>query len=185
MPGPIPRPGQVVGCRFPTDEDPLTPSPKFRPGFVMAVNEGYELDHPRVCIAYGTGQRTSAKPGGSAIRPHEFEVDNGEAGSRLTEQTRFNCERYVWLPFTEDWFQHPNRPGSMVASYGAVPSARKAEIRSAMAAGRARIAIDDMSSRTTAPGPALAAGVGIGNKPTKAASERTLSLRKPAPPTEE
>jgi hypothetical protein len=138
MPGPLPHPGQIVGCYFPHDEQPEIPGPKFRPAFVVGTDDTYGQDFPRVCLAYGTGQGTSDKLALKPPQPHQFEIDKGEAGNKLAEQTRFDCERHVWLPFSEDWFKPPTGPAACVAFYGRVPEARKEEIRNAAEAGKAK-----------------------------------------------
>jgi hypothetical protein len=122
-----------VGCWFPSKEKPTEPGDKFRPCFVMGVNADFGSD-PKVCVAYGTGQRTSSKSGKSCFA-HEFELDAGESGNKLDEQTRFNCSTYVWLPYEDQWFCKDSKMGS---SYGAVPLARTTEIRSVIATGRAK-----------------------------------------------
>lgn len=172
MPGPLPRPGQLVGCWFPTDEDPFAPGDKFRPAFVMATDDRYELDHPRVLLAYGTGQRTSSKPGATALQAHQFELGKGEGGNQLQEETRFNCERQVWLPFTEEWFKPRSGSGALAAFYGRAPESRRPEIREAVAAGCARVAISDSASRAASPVPPA-------RGPAKTPSAHTLSLKKP------
>jgi len=138
MPGPLPHPGQIVGCRFPHDDQPLQPGAKFRPAFVMATDDTYGQDFPRVCLAYGTGQGTTDKLALQPPKAHQFELDKGEGGNKLAEQTRFDCERHVWLPFTDEWFLPPSGPGVCVANYGSAPADRKEEIRAAVEAGKAK-----------------------------------------------
>lgn len=164
MSGPLPQPGQIVGCRFPHDEQPEQPGVKFRPAFVIGTDESYGQDFPRVCLAYGTGQGTSDKLALKAPKPHQFELDKGEGENKLAEQTRFDCERHVWLPFIEDWFKPPAGPAACVVSYGWVPDARKEEIRAAAEAGRTK----------AAPKPAPIVTVKQQPKPTA----KTLSLKK-------
>lgn len=168
MSGPLPHPGQIVGCYFPYDDEPEQPGEKFRPAFVMGTDETFDQDFPRVCLAYGTGQGTSDKLSLTVPKPHQFEIDKGEAGNKLTEQTRFDCERHVWLPFTADWFKPPTRPAVCVASYGTIPAARKQEIRSAVEAGRAKAKAKVLPITTI-------------KQAIKPKSPHTLSLKKPQP----
>ena len=90
----------------------------------MGVNEEFG-DEVKVCIAYGSAQRTSSKPGAKS-NPCEFELDAGEGGNKLTEQTRFDCYRHVWLPYEVKWFC---KDGKMGSTYGVVPASRTDEIR--------------------------------------------------------
>lgn len=97
----------------------------------MGVNNefGGEL---KLCVAYGTGQRTGDKSK-TVARDCEFELDAGEGGNKLAEQTRFDCSKHVWLPYTSEWFCK----GSLIGSaYGNVPKDRADEVRRAAEKGR-------------------------------------------------
>lgn len=100
----------------------------------MGVNNefGSEL---KLCVAYGTGQRTHDKSK-TVVRAWEFELNAGEGGNKLTEQTRFDCFRHVWLPYTTEWFCHNSQFGS---AYGSAPKNRVEEIRLATEKGRAKV----------------------------------------------
>ncbi len=168
MSGPLPVPGQIVGCFFPHQGAEDKPGGKFRPAFVMATDDTFGQDFPRVCLAYGTGQGTSDKLAQKAPKPHQFEVDKGEAGNKLAEQTRFDCERHVWLPFTEEWFRPPSGSGVCVAGYGSVPAERTEEIRAAAEAGKAKAKSIGAPIVTTKPA-------------SKLKTAGTLSLKKDQP----
>ena len=133
MPGPVPQKGQLVGCWFPYDNAPHAPGPKFRPVFVVAVNMHMLEDHPKIGLIYGTGQATTVKLG-PVLMPHEFELNKGEGGNSLDEQTRFDCSRFVWLPFTVEWFKPSNGPVTMFRGFGKVPDGRLADVRAAVVA---------------------------------------------------
>lgn len=133
MPGPVPQKGQLVGCWFPYDHAPHSPGPKFRPVFVVAVNMHMLEDHPKIGLIYGTGQATTAKSG-PVLMSHEFELDKGEGGNSLDEQTRFDCSRFVWLPFTVEWFKPSYGPVAMFRGFGKVPDGRLADVRAAVVA---------------------------------------------------
>lgn len=130
--GPVPQPGRLIGCWFPYEDEPYKPGKKFRPCFVMAINNefGNEL---KLCVAYGTGQKTVDKSK-TVARSWEFELDAGEGGNKLTEQTRFDCYKHVWLPYTTEWFCWNSTTWS---PYGGVPPNREAEVRLAAQEGRA------------------------------------------------
>ena len=123
-----------MGCWFPHDDQPDKPGGKFRPCFVMGVNNqfGSEL---KLCLAYGTGQRTDDKSK-TVVRDWEFELDAGEGGNKLTEQTRFDCFKHVWLPYTTEWFYYNSQ---FVSAYGSAPKNRVEEIRLATEKGRAKV----------------------------------------------
>ena len=166
MPGPLPTPGQIVGCFFPHQGAEDKPGDKFRPAFVMGTDDTFGQDFPRVCLAYATGQGTGDKLALQPPKPHQFELDKGEGGNKLPEQTRFDCERHVWLPFTEDWFKPPTGPGVCVAGYGSVPATRKDEIRAAAEAGKAATQKKVAPIVKVKPAPKLT-------------SPKTLSMKKP------
>lgn len=132
--GPIPEPGRLVGCWFPYDNQPDKPGSKFRL-IVMGFNNEFGGE-PKLCVAYGTGQRTGDKSK-TVARDWEFELDAGEGGNKLTEQTRFDCFKHVWLPYTTEWFCHAGQIGS---TYGSLPKNRVDEVRRAADKGRAMVA---------------------------------------------
>jgi hypothetical protein len=178
MQGMVPQAGQVVGCWFPDQQSPETRGAKFRPACVVASNSHMLEDHPKIGLVYGTGQATTSKSG-PALQAHEFELEKADGGNTLPEQTRFDCSRFVWLPFTEEWFLPPQGPGNMVAGFGKVPEARKPGIRAALEAGKAK-----MKPVPTKPAVVV--------KPAGVATAKTLSLPKkvatdapkPIPPTD-
>jgi hypothetical protein len=95
-------------------------------------------DHPKIGLIYGSGQATTAKSG-PVLSKQQFELDKGEGGNSLAEQTRFDCSRFVWLPFTVEWFASGRAPNSMVSGLGRVPDTRLVEVRAAVLAGQAKI----------------------------------------------
>lgn len=171
MPGPVPQKGQIVGCWFPYDHAPHAPGPKFRPVCVVAVNVHMLEDHPKIGLVYGSGQATSAKSG-PPLKPHEFELDKAEGGNSLDEQTRFDCSRFVWLPFTVEWFKAPSGPATMFRGFGKVPDERLDDVRAAVVAA-------GVKSKSAQPASPISAVVVA--KPAKApVGPNTLTLSKAA-----
>lgn len=132
--GPLPKQGQVIGCWFPLKEDPTKPGDKFRPCLTAGVNDDIANEHPLIAVVYGTGQRTGDK-NGKALKSHEFELEAREHGIQLPEQTRFDCSRWVYLPFTEEWFGTEAKKSNWHC-YGAIHQSRMDEARAAVKAGR-------------------------------------------------
>ncbi|RAU39929.1 type II toxin-antitoxin system PemK/MazF family toxin [Pseudomonas sp. RIT411] len=124
---PLPAPGDIVWCHFPSHLDMGNPGPKSRPALVVAVSSGSHA----VKVAYGTSQKVDK------IYPTEFVLspDDGEpfAVSGLAAKTKFNLGDTVNVPFDSDWFHvhegvHVSTPlpkmGVLHASY--MSAARKA-----------------------------------------------------------
>ncbi len=132
--GQLPTPGQLIGCKFPHEEDPTSPGAKFRPCLVAGVDNDIANEHPLIAVVYGTAQRTGDK-NGKPLKAHEFELEARENGIQLPEQTRFDCSRWVYLPFTEEWFgSEVNK--TLCKIYGPIHANRMEEVRAAVAAGR-------------------------------------------------
>ncbi|MDC7830322.1 MULTISPECIES: type II toxin-antitoxin system PemK/MazF family toxin [Pseudomonas] len=95
---PLPAPGDIVWCKFPSHANLGEPGPKSRPALVVRVSD---LDH-EVVIAYGTSQKTQT------LYPGEFSLSpsDGDAYqmSGLGAETKFDVGRTVQLPFDTDWF---------------------------------------------------------------------------------
>ena len=93
------NPLDLVFCHFPT-EGALEPAPKPRPALVLNVAD--DSDPQRVEVAYGTSKKTTQKYAG------EFELTprDGKVFQRagLTEESKFDLRRRVWLPYNERWF---------------------------------------------------------------------------------
>ena len=130
MHGPVPTVGKIVGCRFPHEENPNTPGDKFRPAFVCAVSQSMEDPFPRLKVIYGTAQNTSVQAGHVKNEPWHFELEPG-GSNQLTQQTRFDCSRFVWLPFTPEWFGLSDT-SKMCKTYGEASKDRHEEIRAAI-----------------------------------------------------
>lgn len=96
---PLPRPGDIVWCRFP--EDRLSaPGPKARPALVLRVGE--HAGHPMVEVAYGTSQKVDALYSGEfAITPAD-QAAYEAAG--LSYPTKFNLGETFELDFNDEWF---------------------------------------------------------------------------------
>lgn len=96
---PIPRPGDIVWCRFPEDLQ-RAPGPKPRPALVLDVGkiEGVTA----VAVAYGTSQKTGRLYAGEFLVAPEDGAAFQTAG--LSYPTKFNLKKRLELPYDEDWF---------------------------------------------------------------------------------
>ncbi len=93
------NPLDLVFCHFPT-EGALEPAPKPRPALVLNVAD--DSDPQRVEVAYGTSKKTTQKYAGEfELAPRDGKVFQ-RAG--LTEESKFDLRRRVWLPYNERWF---------------------------------------------------------------------------------
>ncbi len=108
---PVPRPGDIVWCRFPKDKL-SAPAPKARPALVLRVGE--DAAHPMVEVAYGTSQKVDTLCAGEfAITPADRAAYEA-AG--LSVATKFNLRETFELDFNDEWFDVP--PG---APHGQTP----------------------------------------------------------------
>jgi len=108
---PLPRPGDIVWCRFPADS---LPGPALKPRPALVLQTGYIQDNPVVTVAYGTSRKvTELYTGEFAITP-----DDGEAFTLagLSYPTKSNLGRIVDLPYNAVWFGVPP-----TAPYGQIP----------------------------------------------------------------
>jgi len=129
-------PLDVVYCCFP-EEGRLVPPPKPRPALVLNVND--EGVPQRVEVAYGTSQRTTNKYSG------EFELGPKDGSvftkTGLTEETKFDLGRTVWLPYNDRWFRPlPSVPRAATPKLGkldlrANPAIERRFVAAAKAAG--------------------------------------------------
>lgn len=97
----VPRPLDIVWCRYPFDEfGPEQPGPKSRPGLVRSIllNRGHTRAF--VEVTYGTSRRTVADA------PLDLHVSNtvemAEAG--LQRSTCFVLDRTVVVPWCREFF---------------------------------------------------------------------------------
>ena len=92
-------PLDLVYCHFP-EEGALKPAPKPRPALILNVAD--DSDPQRVEVAYGTSQKTMQKYAGEfELTPRDGKVFR-RAG--LTEESKFDLRRRVWLPYNDRWF---------------------------------------------------------------------------------
>ncbi|WP_350313535.1 hypothetical protein OHJ28_07850 [Dickeya fangzhongdai] len=102
---PLPTPGDIVWCRFPSHLDLGEPGPKCRPALVYAVSP----EHYTVKVVYGTSQKTDK------IYKSEFVVKKTDANysdSGLAFDTKFDMNIIVSMPYDSDWFDlAPVKPG--------------------------------------------------------------------------
>ncbi len=98
----LPAPLDVVWSHFPFDGSEVEPGPVPHPALIAqtALNDG----KPQVLVIYGTSNMKLT------TRPHDFFICNSseldEAG--LKQNTRFDMDRYRWLPWAEEWFRPIN-----------------------------------------------------------------------------
>jgi hypothetical protein len=92
-------PLDLVYCHFPA-EGALEPAPKPRPALILNIADKSEPQ--RVEVAYGTSQKTAQKYAGEfELTPRDGKVFQ-LAG--LTEESKFDLRRRVWLPYNDRWF---------------------------------------------------------------------------------
>jgi hypothetical protein len=96
----LPRPGDVVWCRFPFREMPGKPGPKARPAIVRAVFLDRRTSRSSVEVAFGTSKRTDRLYRG------EFSIasPSGMRAAGLDLPTKFDLARTVRLPWTREFF---------------------------------------------------------------------------------
>lgn len=101
----IPRPLDVVWCRFPFDEaGPNQPGPKSRPGLVGAVLLNRSHTRAFVEVTYGTSRRTVADA--PLDLPVVTNAEMTVAG--LQRATCFILDRMVVLPWCREFFGKRN-----------------------------------------------------------------------------
>jgi len=94
------NPLDLVYCNFP-DEGALDPAPRPRPALVLNVADDSEPQ--RVEVAYGTTRKTTQKYAGEfELTPRDGEVFQHTG---LTEESKFDLRRCVWLPYNDRWFK--------------------------------------------------------------------------------
>ncbi len=96
----LPRPGDVVWCRFPFREMPGKPGPKPRPALVRAVFLDRLTSRSSVEVAFGTSRKTDRLFRG------EFLVasPSGMRAAGLDLATKFDLARTVRLPWAREFF---------------------------------------------------------------------------------
>ena len=97
----LPRPLDIVWCRFPTAEMPSRPGPKPRPALVRAVFLNRTHTRAQVEVTFGTSNTKSDE------RLYDLIVSNASerAVMGLAQATRFDLDRTVRLPWAKDFFQ--------------------------------------------------------------------------------
>jgi hypothetical protein len=101
---PPPTVGEIVWCRFPTNE---TPTPKPRPGLVLEVIDPEERS--KACwvkVAYGTSQKTGQLYAGEFLISKALHAQAYRL-SGLSFDTKFNLRRTATLPFDSHYFGPP------------------------------------------------------------------------------
>lgn len=97
----LPRPLDIVWCRFPIDELPKKPGPKPRPGLVRGLGLHKDGRRALVEVSYGSSKKAPAD------FPHDLHICNtsemNEAG--LPQATCFVLDRCLWLPWASEFFE--------------------------------------------------------------------------------
>ena len=96
----LPRPGDVVWCRFPFREMPGKPGPKPRPAIVRAVFLDRRRSRCSVEVACGTSQKPDRLYEGAFL----IASPSGMRAAGLDLPTKFNLARTVRLPWTREFF---------------------------------------------------------------------------------
>ena len=96
----LPRPGDVVWCRFPFRDMPGKPGPKPRPAIVRAVFLDRRRSRCSVEVAFGTSKKTDRLYRG------EFSIasPSGMRAAGLEAPPKFDLARSVRLPWTREFF---------------------------------------------------------------------------------
>ena len=96
----LPRPGDVVWCRFRFREIPGKPGPKPRPAIVRAVFLNRRRSRSSVEVGFGTSKKSD--------RLYKREVSiaspSGMRAAGLDLPTKFDLARTVRLPWTREFF---------------------------------------------------------------------------------
>lgn len=100
--GTIPPQFGIVWCAFPYSELPDQPGPKPRPALVVSARYAEEppTDRFELKVVYGTSTMKSDE------RPLDFSIVNYTTLNllRLPQQTRFDMDRVLWLPWAKPYF---------------------------------------------------------------------------------
>ncbi len=123
----LPRPGDVVWCRFPFRDMPGHPGPKPRPAIVRAVFLDRRRSRSSVEVAFGASKKTGRLYRGA----FSIASPSGMRAAGFEAPTKFDLARTVWLPWTREFFtSKPGRTRLILASLH--PSDTIALLRTAM-----------------------------------------------------
>ncbi len=101
----LPRPGDVVWCRFPFREMSGRPGPKPRPAIVRAVFLDRRTSRSSVEVAFGTSKKTDRLYKGEFL----VATPSGRRAAGLDLATKFDLGRTVRIPWAIQIFTI--RPG--------------------------------------------------------------------------
>ena len=96
----LPRPGDVVWCRFPFREMPGKPGPKPRPAVVRAVFLDRHTSRSSIEVAFGTSKKTDRLYKGEFL----VATRSGRRAAGLDRATKFDLGRTVRLPWAIQFF---------------------------------------------------------------------------------
>lgn len=99
----IPKPLDIVWCRFPQVEKPNVPGPKSRPGLVRSLALNKSQTRAIVEVTYGTSKLKGLD------RQLDLHIQNLSCieACGLERATRFDLDRVIWVPWAEEYFAPP------------------------------------------------------------------------------
>jgi|TARA_B100001057_G_C22751432_1_gene911956 hypothetical protein len=108
--------GAFLYAWLPEAENPHRPGPKFRPTLVVDVDP----DARKICLAYGTSQKTD-RNGRGEITFASDEIDG------LTKDTKFCLGTTYWIPVSAEYLcKHES--ANKLSVIGKIPSRRTQEL---------------------------------------------------------
>jgi hypothetical protein len=99
----IPKPLDIVWCRFPQAEKPKVPGPKSRPGLVRSLALNKNQTKAVIEVTYGTSKLKGLD------RRLDLHIQNLSCieACGLERATRFDLDRTIWMPWAEEYFAPP------------------------------------------------------------------------------
>lgn len=97
----IPRSLDFVWCKFPLEELPKAPGPKFRPALVRAIKLSPDQTMAAVEVTFGTSKLKDGEGRLDLIIQNSASLD--ECG--LPCATRFDLDKTIWLPWASEYFE--------------------------------------------------------------------------------
>ena len=118
----LPRPLDIVWCRFPAVEMPSRPGPKPRPALVRSLYLNKDHTRARIEVTFGTSNTKMHD------RPYDLILSNAteRAEMGLPQSTRFDLDRTAILPWAVEFFEP--RAGHRTPIIGHLSSAAIAQL---------------------------------------------------------
>jgi hypothetical protein len=127
----IPRPLDIVWCKFPElPSKPGVPGPKLRPGLIHTVELDVDYTIARVSVCYGTSKLKKTK------YPFDLFVENASQLTLLglSQATRFEIDRLVWIPWAAEWFESKDGKTPIIGRLSALEIGQLTALRRVRAA---------------------------------------------------